>query len=157
KGAFTGAQTNRKGLFEAAHGGTIFLDEISEMSPSMQVKLLRVLQERKVRPVGSTEEISIDTRVIAATNRDLSRMVEEKLFRQDLYSRFNIIQINLPPLRERREDMRALAEHFLRRYSQLSGRQINDISEEALRYLEKYDWPGNVRELENAVERAVAL
>jgi two-component system response regulator PilR (NtrC family) len=157
KGAFTGAQTNRKGLFEAAHGGTIFLDEISEMSPTMQVKLLRVLQERRVRPVGSTEEIPIDTRVIAATNRDLARMVEEKTFRQDLYYRVNIIMIKLPPLRERKEDIPALAEHFLRRYAKASGRQIHSISEEALWHLENYDWPGNVRELENAVERAVAL
>jgi two-component system, NtrC family, response regulator PilR len=157
KGAFTGAQTNRKGLFEAAHGGTIFLDEISEMSPTMQVKLLRVLQERKVRPVGSTEEMQIDTRVIAATNRDLSRMVEERLFRQDLYYRVNIIMIKLPPLRERKEDIPGLADHFLKRYSLISNRQIHSIAEEALRYLENYNWPGNVRELENAIERAVAL
>ncbi|MEW6729907.1 MAG: sigma-54 dependent transcriptional regulator [Acidobacteriota bacterium] len=157
KGAFTGAQTNKKGLFEAAHGGTIFLDEISEMSPTMQVKLLRVLQERMVRRVGSTEEIPIDTRVIAATNRDLARMVEEKFFRQDLYYRVNIIMIKLPPLRDRKEDIRALAEHFLLRYARSASRHIYGISEEALRYLENYDWPGNVRELENAIERAVAL
>jgi DNA-binding NtrC family response regulator len=157
KGAFTGAQNNKRGLFEAAHGGTIFLDEISEMSPTMQVKLLRVLQERMVRRVGSTEEIQIDTRVIAATNRDLARMVEEKYFRQDLYYRVNIIPIKLPPLRDRKEDIRSLADHFLYHYTKLSGRQIYGISEEALRYLENYDWPGNVRELQGAIERAVAL
>src|SRR5206468_4362861 len=140
--AFTGAQNNKRGLFEAAHAGTIFLDEISEMSSSMQVKLLRVLQERMVRRVGSTEEVSIDTRVIAATNRDLARMVEEKLFRQDLYYRVNIIMIKLPPLRDRKEDIRQLADHFLEHYGHLSGRHINSITEEALRYLENYNWPG---------------
>lgn len=157
KGAFTGAQTNKKGLFEAAHGGTIFLDEIGEMNLSMQVKLLRVLQERKVRPVGSTEEIAIDTRIIAATNRDLARMVEDRSFRQDLYFRVNIIPIKLPPLRDRKEDIRALAESFLERFNKLTGKQIKGITEEALRYLESYDWPGNIRELEHAIERAVAL
>lgn len=157
KGAFTGAQSNRKGLFEAANTGTIFLDEISEMTQAMQVKLLRVLQEKKVRPVGSVEEIQIDTRVVAATNRDLAQMVEEKLFRNDLYYRVNIIQIKLPPLRERKEDIPLLAEHFLKKFASSAGRQIDSISEEAMRYLENYDWPGNVRELENAIERAVAF
>ncbi|MCS6886031.1 MAG: sigma-54 dependent transcriptional regulator [Acidobacteriota bacterium] len=157
KGAFTGAQTNRKGLFEAANGGTIFLDEISEMTPAMQVKLLRVLQEKKVRPVGSVEEIPVDTRVVAATNRDLAQMVEEKLFRHDLYYRVNIIQIKLPPLRERKEDIPLLAEHFLKKFAASAGKQIDSVSEEAMRYLENYDWPGNVRELENAIERAVAF
>lgn len=157
KGAFTGAQSNRKGLFEAANGGTIFLDEISEMTPAMQVKLLRVLQEKKVRPVGSIEEIQIDTRVVAATNRDLAQMVEEKLFRNDLYYRVNIIQIKLPPLRDRKEDIPLLAEHFLKKFTAISNRKIDSISEEAMKYLENYNWPGNVRELENAIERAVAF
>lgn len=157
KGAFTGAQSNKRGLFEAANGGTIFLDEISEMEFSMQVKLLRVLQERKVRRVGSTEEVPIDTRIIAATNRDLARMVEEKYFRQDLFYRVNVIPIKLPPLRERKEDIPALSEHFLRHYAQLSKRNIVGISEAAMRHLENYDWPGNVRELESAIERAVAF
>jgi two-component system, NtrC family, response regulator PilR len=157
KGAFTGAQANKRGLFEAAHSGTIFLDEISEMTLSMQVKLLRVLQQRAIRRVGSTEEVPIDTRVVAATNRDLAQMVEEKLFRQDLYYRVNIILIKMPPLRDRKEDIPVLAEHFLRHYTQLSGRRIASISEGAMQFLEKYNWPGNVRELENAIERAVAF
>jgi two-component system, NtrC family, response regulator PilR len=157
KGAFTGAQANKRGLFEAAHGGTIFLDEISEMTLSMQVKLLRVLQQRAIRRVGSTEEVSIDTRVVAATNRDLAQMVEEKLFRQDLYYRVNIILLKMPPLRDRKEDIPVLAEHFLQHYTQLSGRKITAVSENAMRFLEKYNWPGNVRELENAIERAVAF
>lgn len=157
KGAFTGAQTNKKGLFESAHGGTIFLDEISETSPTMQVKLLRVLQAHAIRRVGGTEEIPIDTRVVAATNRDLMQMVEEKSFRLDLYYRINVIMVKLPPLRERREDIPELAEHFLKRFSRAAERQIEAISEEAMIYLQNYHWPGNVRELESAIERAVAL
>ena len=157
KGAFTGAQTNKKGLFESAHSGTIFLDEISETSPTMQVKLLRVLQAHAVRRVGGTEEISIDTRVVAATNRDLLQMVEEKSFRLDLYYRINVIMLKLPPLRERKEDIPTLAQHFLAKFNRLAGRQIETITEEAMSYLMNYHWPGNVRELESVMERAVAL
>lgn len=157
KGAFTGAAANKKGLFEAAHGGTIFLDEIGEMSLTMQVKLLRVLQERCIRRVGGTEEIPIDARVVAATNRDLVQMVDEGTFRKDLYYRVSVIPVHLPPLRERPEDIRELADHFLVKYAKMADRKIHRISEEALKHFEKYDWPGNVRELENAVERAVAL
>jgi two-component system, NtrC family, response regulator PilR len=156
KGAFTGANTNRKGLFEAANRGTIFLDEIGEMSPAMQVKLLRVLQERKVRPVGAHEELDIDTRVIAATNRDLSQMVKDGQFREDLFYRVSVIPIELPPLRERTEDIVELTEHFVKKFCAQTGRQIS-ISEKALRLLEIYSWPGNVRELEHTIERAVAL
>src|SRR5918999_263074 len=156
KGSFTGANANRKGLFEAANTGTIFLDEIGEMSPAMQVKLLRVLQERKLRPVGSTAEITVDTRVIAATNRDLASMVKEGTFREDLYYRISVIPIELPSLRERLEDVKELAEHFARKFCSLSGKNLT-ISEKAMRLLENYVWPGNVRELEHTIERAVAL
>ncbi len=156
KGSFTGATANRKGLFEAANSGTIFLDEIGEMSPAMQVKLLRVLQERKVRPVGATEEITVDTRVIAATNRDLASMVSASTFREDLYYRISVIPIELPPLRERAEDISELANHFVQKFCDTTGRTLT-ISENALRLLERYSWPGNVRELEHTIERAVAL
>jgi two-component system response regulator PilR (NtrC family) len=156
KGAFTGASANRKGLFEAAHKGTIFLDEIGEMSSAMQVKLLRVLQERRVRPVGAHEETEIDTRVIAATNRDLSAMVKDGSFREDLFYRISVIPIELPPLRERREDISELVEHFVRKFCAQTGRRLA-VSEKALSLLEAYSWPGNVRELEHTVERAVAL
>jgi DNA-binding NtrC family response regulator len=156
KGSFTGANTNRKGLFEAANRGTIFLDEIGEMSPAMQVKLLRVLQERKVRPVGAHEELEIDTRVIAATNRDLSAMVKDGSFREDLFYRVSVIPIELPPLRERSEDIPELAEHFVGKFCAQTGRTLT-LSEKALRLLEAYSWPGNVRELEHTIERAVAL
>src|SRR6187399_693768 len=156
KGAFTGANTNRKGLFEAAHGGTIFLDEIGEMSTAMQVKLLRVLQEKKVRPVGATEELHVDTRVIAATNRDLASMVSAGTFREDLYYRISVIPIELPPLRERSEDISELATHFVEKFCGPTGRKLA-ISENSMRLLERYSWPGNVRELEHTIERAVAL
>jgi two-component system, NtrC family, response regulator PilR len=156
KGSFTGANTNRKGLFEAANQGTIFLDEIGEMSSAMQVKLLRVLQERKLRPVGATEETLVDTRVIAATNRDLARMAEDGTFREDLFYRISVIPIELPPLRERVEDIPELAEHFLQKFCAQAGRTVS-LSERALRLLENYSWPGNVRELEHTIERAVAL
>jgi two-component system response regulator PilR (NtrC family) len=156
KGSFTGANTNRKGLFEAANTGTIFLDEIGEMSPAMQVKLLRVLQERKLRPVGATEETTVDTRVIAATNRDLGSMVKDGTFREDLFYRISVIPIELPSLRERTDDIPDLAHHFAEKFCTSSGRTLS-ISESAIRLLENYIWPGNVRELEHTIERAVAL
>src|SRR5580765_6707024 len=156
KGSFTGANANRKGLFEAANSGTIFLDEIGEMSPAMQVKLLRVLQERKVRPVGATDETLVDTRVIAATNRDLASMVAAGTFREDLYYRISVIPIELPPLRERAEDISELATHFVQKFCTPTGRTLT-VSENAMRLLERYSWPGNVRELEHTIERAVAL
>src|ERR1041385_4459740 len=156
KGSFTGANANRKGLFEAANQGTIFLDEIGEMSPAMQVKLLRVLQERKVRPGGAHEEIEVNPRVVAATNRDLSAMVKDGSFREDLYYRVSVIPMELPPLRERGTDISELAEHFINKYCEQTGRTIA-ISAPAMRLLESYSWPGHVRELENTLERAVAL
>jgi two-component system, NtrC family, response regulator PilR len=157
KGAFTGANQNKRGLFEVADGGTIFLDEIGEMTLTMQVKLLRVLQERTVRPVGGTDEISIDVRVIAATNRDLEKQVAENTFREDLYYRLNVIPITVPPLRERREDVALLVNHFLHKYAPAAGKSISRISAGSLESLASYDWPGNVRQLENTIERAVAL
>jgi two-component system response regulator PilR (NtrC family) len=157
KGAFTGAHENRQGLFQAAHSGTLFMDEIGNMSASMQVKLYRALQEGKVRPVGSTEEIDVDVRVIAATNRELEKEIAEGRFREDLYYRLSVIPIHLPPLRERREDIPLLARAFLERFRQAMGRAIEGIEPEAMRRLEAYDWPGNVRELENTIERSVAL
>ncbi|MDR0843431.1 MAG: sigma-54 dependent transcriptional regulator [Acidobacteriota bacterium] len=157
KGAVTGAAANKKGLFEAADGGSIFLDEIGEMTPAMQVKLLRVLQERRLRPLGGTNEIPIDVRVIAATNRDLQAGIREGIFREDLYYRIAVITMHLPSLRERKEDIAPLADSFLHHYAEKSGRKITGISPAALLALEEYDWPGNVRQLENALERAVAL
>jgi two-component system response regulator PilR (NtrC family) len=156
KGAFTGANTNRKGLFEAAHGGTIFLDEIGEMSPAMQVKLLRVLQEKRVRPVGAHDEQAIDARVIAATNQDLKRMSSDGTFREDLFYRISVIPIHLPPLRERREDIGELIDHFVGKFCDQAGKQL-DVSPKAVQILENYAWHGNVRELEHTIERAVAL
>jgi two-component system response regulator PilR (NtrC family) len=157
KGAFTGASQNKRGLFEVADAGTIFLDEISEMTLAMQVKLLRVLQERSVRPVGSTSEISIDVRVIAATNRDLDKAVAENLFREDLYYRLNVIPIRVPNLRERRDDIPLLVNHFLKKYASAAGRSILRVDKNSFDSLCGYEWPGNVRQLENTVERAVAL
>ncbi len=158
KGSFTGATANKKGLFEVANGGTIFLDEIGETSAAMQIKLLRVLQERKIRRVGGTAEIDVDVRVITATNQDLEVMVREKKFREDLYYRINVIAIRMPALREKPEDLPALAEHFLEKYRRSVGKDIpGGISKKALECLESYDWPGNVRQLENVIERAVAL
>ena len=156
KGSFTGATANRKGLFDAADQGTIFLDEIGEMSPAMQVKLLRVLQERKVRPVGAHEETEVDTRVIAATNRDLAAMVKDGTFREDLFYRISVIPMELPLLHERGADIAELTEHFIRKFCAQTGRSIS-ISPQALQLLEAYSWPGNVRELEHTIERAVAL
>jgi len=157
KGAFTDAHQNKRGLFEAAHRGTLFLDEIGETPPSMQVKLLRVLQEKKVRRVGGTDESEVDVRVVAATNRPLDTLVREKRLREDLYYRLNVIPVFIPPLRERREDIPLLAQHFLERFRREMGGAVTKISAEAMSRLERYAWPGNVRELENVIERAVAL
>jgi two-component system, NtrC family, response regulator PilR len=157
KGAFTGANQNKRGLFEMANNGTIFLDEISEMSLTMQVKLLRVLQERTLRPVGGVQEIPVDVRVVAATNKDLDHMVAEGTFREDLYYRLSVIPMNVPPLRERGDDVFLLANHFLKKYASEMGKRIREISPESMQVLRGYDWPGNVRVLENTIERAVAM
>src|SRR5215472_11480064 len=157
EGASTGASQNKRGLFEVADHGTIFLDEISEMTLTMQVKLLRVLQERSVRPVGGTDEIPIDVRVIAATNRDLDKQVAEGKFREDLYYRLNVIPVCAPPLRDRREDIPLLVNHFLKKYTPVAGRAILRVSPQSMEALASYEWPGNVRQLENTIERAVAL
>jgi len=157
RGAFTGADANKKGLLEVAEKGTIFLDEIGEMSPVMQVKLLRVLQERRFRRVGGLEELQADIRVIAATNQDLTKAVADGRFREDLYYRINVIPIVLPPLRERREDIPLLAEHFLVKYAEQMAKGVAGISRSAMELLKQHDWPGNIRELENVIERAVAL
>ncbi|MDH4064770.1 MAG: sigma-54 dependent transcriptional regulator [Acidobacteriota bacterium] len=157
RGAFTGADTNKKGLLEVAEGGTVFLDEIGEMTPAMQVKLLRVLQERKFRRVGGTEETAANIRVIAATNRDLPRAVGDGRFREDLFYRLNVIPIRLPALRERPGDVSLIADHFLGKLTRDMGKWLEGFAPEALSALESYQWPGNVRELENVVERAVAL
>ena len=157
KGAFTGALHTTRGLIEQAEKGTIFLDELGEMSPLMQVKLLRVLQERRFRRVGGHEELAADIRIIAATNRDLAKMVAEGTFREDLYYRVNVIPVALPALRERREDMPVLAQHFVQRFARDMRRPGGDLSPEALDALLRHPWPGNIRELENVLERAVAL
>ncbi len=157
KGAFTGANENRQGLFQAAHGGTLFMDEIGNMSLTMQVKLYRVLQEGKVRPIGSTEESDVDVRIIAATNKEFEKEIAEGRFREDLYYRLSVIPIQVPPLRDRRDDIPLLARHFLERFCKTMEKPIERISPEAMTRLESYDWPGNVRELENTMERAVAL
>ena len=157
KGSFTGAQENRRGLFQAADGGTLFMDEIGNMSVTMQVKLYRVLQEGKVRPIGSTAESNVDVRVIAATNKDLEKEIAEGRFREDLFYRLSVIPIELPSLRERPEDIPLLARNFLERFSKSMNKNIDGIEPETMRRLEVYDWPGNVRELENTIERAVAL
>jgi two-component system response regulator PilR (NtrC family) len=157
RGAFTSADKDKKGLIEAADGGTVFLDEIGEMTPAMQVKLLRVLQERKYRRVGGTEEASANIRVIAATNRDLPRQVGEGKFREDLFYRLNVIPVTMPPLRERVDDIQLIAEHFLGKFVREMNKSIDGFSADAVAALRRYSWPGNVRELENVVERAVAL
>jgi two-component system, NtrC family, response regulator PilR len=157
KGAFTGATQNKRGLFEAADGGTIFLDEISEMAQAMQVKLLRVLQERTVRPVGGNQEIPVDVRVVAATNKDLYKMATENQFREDLYYRLSVIPIDVPPLRDRGDDITLLANHFLKKFAGQMGKTVACISEDSLELLKGFDWPGNVRVLENTIERAVAM
>jgi two-component system response regulator PilR (NtrC family) len=157
KGAFTDAFQSKKGLFEAAHKGSILLDEVAETPPSMQVKLLRVLQERRIRRVGATSETEVDVRVMAATNRPIETLVKERRFREDFFYRLNVIPLRMPSLRERAEDVPILAEHFLKRFSREMGKEIATISSEAMGRLVGYRWPGNVRELENVIERAVAL
>ncbi|MCL6547228.1 MAG: sigma-54 dependent transcriptional regulator, partial [Bryobacteraceae bacterium] len=164
KGAFTGAITARKGYFEIADKGTIFFDEIGTINPEIQAKLLRVIQEREFMPLGSSETVRVDVRIIAATNADLKKLVEEGKFREDLYYRLNVINIELPPLRERKEDIPALVEHFFDKYSRENekflgpdGRSILRFEPEAMQVLMEHSWPGNVRELENVVERAVVL
>ena len=157
KGAFTGAVASRKGRFELAHGGTLFLDEVAEMSLRLQVKLLRVLQEREFEPVGGERTIQVDVRVVAATNKDLVKETREGRFREDLYYRLNVIPIHLPPLRERREDVPLLVNHFLEKYNRENEKNLSRISPEALDRLLGYPWPGNVRELENCIERAVVM
>jgi len=157
RGAFSGAVSDALGLFRGANEGTIFLDEIAELSPGLQVKLLRVLQEMQVRPVGSTKAHPVDVRVIAATNRDLDRTIADGSFRQDLYYRLNVVRVTLPPLRTRREDIPALVNHFLRRYNRRFRRDVKGMTPDALAALSGYDFPGNVRELENVIERAFAM
>jgi two-component system, NtrC family, response regulator PilR len=157
KGAFTGADSNRKGIIESASCGTLFLDEIGETSPCMQVKLLRALQERTVRPLGGTQDIPVDVRLIASTNRDLKAMVAENRFREDFFYRVSVIPIHVPPLRERKDDIEPLARHFLKKYSLEMGKPVKSFDPVALSALMQYTWPGNVRELENAVEHAVAI
>ena len=157
RGAFTGAVNNRTGRFEAAHTGTIVLDEINSTSPHLQVKLLRVLQEREFERVGDVQTIQVDTRVIASSNRDLLGLVDQGEFREDLYWRLNVVPIEIPPLRQRREDIPQLVAHFLDHYSEINGRYVVHIQDESMEFLRAYDWPGNVRELQNYIERAVVM
>ncbi|MER3474001.1 MAG: two-component system response regulator [Armatimonadota bacterium] len=157
KNAFTGATAQRIGRFEAAHRGTLFLDEIAEITPAVQVKLLRVLQERQFERLGGNKTIEVDVRVIAATNKDLEAMVRDNRFREDLYYRLQVIQIYLPPLRERKDDIPLLVDHFIRKYNEENERHIKGVTPETMQLLINYRWPGNVRELENAIERAVVL
>ena len=157
RGAFTGAAANKKGKFALADGSTILLDEIGTMSPMLQSKLLRVLQEREIEPLGSERSQQVDVRVIAATNRDLRQMVSDGTFQEDLYYRLNVIPIEIPPLRNRREDIPVLFEHFLRKHQQRTGKRIERTEEGVVAKLQDYEWPGNVRELENTIERAVVL
>lgn len=157
RGSFTGAVTTKLGLFEIADGGTVFLDEVGNISLSIQAKLLRVLQEREFTPVGGTKSKKVDIRLIAATNKDLEKMIKEGTFREDLYYRINIVPIHLPPLKEREEDIPLLAMHFLRKYSEQMGKKIKGFSAEAMEKLMRYSWPGNVRELENVIERTVVM
>jgi two-component system, NtrC family, response regulator PilR len=157
KGAFTGAAVDKEGLFQTAQGGTLFLDEIAELPTALQVKLLRAIQDRRIRPVGGTEDVEVDVRIVAATNRDLPAEVRAGRFREDLYYRLNVVQIRVPPLRERREDILPLADHFLARFGAEHQRPALRLSREARRRLDEYGFPGNVRELENLIERAVAL
>jgi two-component system response regulator HydG len=157
RGAFTGADRRREGRFEQANGGTLFLDEIGDISPSTQVKLLRALQEREFERVGGNQTVHVDVRVVTATNRDLKEMVQAGKFREDLYYRLNVINVQLPPLRRRVSDIPALIDHFLKRYAQENAKNVSRVSDAALGLLVNYSWPGNVRELENVIERAVVL
>jgi two-component system response regulator HydG len=157
RGAFTGAHADKKGLLEAASGGTLFLDEITEMSPAMQVKLLRVIQEKEVLPLGATTPVKIDVRFIAATNRDVQETVKQGGFRQDLYFRLNVVNLHIPALSQRKDDVPLLAHHFLLKHAALMGKDVNELSVDTLDLLRAYDFPGNVRELENIIERGVAL
>jgi two-component system response regulator HydG len=157
RGAFTGAVARKEGRFERAHGGTLFLDEIGELSLSAQVKLLRVLQEGEIERLGGTQTVKVDVRLIVATHRDLTREVSEGRFREDLYYRLNVVELHVPPLSARREDIPLLADHFLRRFAAKNAKAVRGFSREALAALEDYAWPGNIRELEHAVERAVVL
>lgn len=157
KGAFTGAVERKIGKFQAANNGTLFLDEIAELKPEMQVKLLRVLQTKKFTPIGSNREMKVDTRIIAATNRNLEKMMEESTFREDLFYRLNVMPIYLPPLRERLDDIEPLAQYFIKNFSKVHGRNLQGLSREALEAFRRYDWPGNIRELENVIERAFIL
>jgi two-component system response regulator PilR (NtrC family) len=157
KGAFTGAVANTVGLFSAAHGGSLFLDEVTEVPQSVQVKLLRAIQEREIRRVGDTRDIKVDVRLIAASNRDVAKAVADGILREDLFYRLNVIPIQLPPLRERRDDIPLLAAHFVRKISSELGKSVKAVSPEALAVLEGYRWPGNIRELENVIERALVL
>jgi transcriptional regulator with PAS, ATPase and Fis domain len=157
RGAFTGAIAARRGLFEMGHGGTVFLDEVGDIGSNIQAKLLRVLELQEVKPVGGNESIRIDVRLIAATNKDLQAAVRDGRFREDLYYRLNVVSIHLPPLRERPEDIPALAQHFLHKYTEANAKDIGSIAPETMALLEAHPWPGNARELENAIERAVAV
>lgn len=157
KGAFTGAVSQKKGLFEAAEKGTIFFDEISSLNPETQAKLLRVMQDREFMRLGGTKTIKVDVRVIAATNSDLEDLIEQRMFREDLFYRLNVIKIELPPLRERKEDIPLLMKHFLDIYSKENNKEIIGVTEDVMEILEEYDWPGNIRELENLIERAIVL
>ncbi len=157
KGSFTGAIANKKGMFETAEKGTLFLDEVGEMSPWTQVKLLRTLQDRKVRRVGGTEEFPIDVRIIGATNQDLKKRIEEGKFREDLFYRLNVISLELPPLRDRKEDIPLLVSHFLSKYCDKMGRDMKRMAPRVMKVFESYSWPGNVRELENSIERIIAI
>lgn len=157
RGSFTGATENRRGLFEEAHGGTLFLDEIGDVSPAMQVKLLRVLQEGEIRPVGSNDSKKIDVRIIAATHRNLQKLVADGAFREDLYYRLKVISLEVPPLRERIDDIPELVNHFLPLYAKRNSKRVSHLTTDAMKALMKYHWPGNVRELQNAIERAVAM
>ncbi|MFQ5645573.1 MAG: sigma-54 interaction domain-containing protein [bacterium] len=157
KGAFTGALKLRRGKFEQAHGGTVFLDEIGDISPAMQQRLLRVLQDHEMERLGGDKTINVDVRIIAASNKNLSELVEKGIFREDLFYRLNIIPLHLPPLRERLDDLPALADHFLSRYCRKLNKNVKKISQEALNTMMKYHWPGNIRELENLLERAIIM
>jgi two-component system, NtrC family, response regulator AtoC len=157
KGAFTGAISDKMGLFEEAHGGTLFLDEIGDITAALQIKLLRVLQENELKPVGSSISKKVNVRLIAATHRDLESLVRQGKFREDLYYRLKVISIELPSLRERKEDLPDLVEHFLARYADKNKKRVSHVSDEAMKLLRNYSWPGNIRELEHAIERAVAM